>query len=187
MCRWPLPAQFFSGVVPWDLRPYFTVSDLRLPFSSPPTTRRSRRRYSTPPPHGLLMVLSFAGGFLYTLRTDNTETSFHCRVAQTTQKTSHVIAKYCWSVTSFRLRECVFTESLPRSGLHNPFVPLLVLVLLRNGCFCGSTVIAWGKYATIFSFKHVCMYVQTSAMYLYVMYMSLATQHTSDEQRKRQK
>jgi hypothetical protein len=24
----------------WDLRPYFTVSDLRLPFSSPPTTRR---------------------------------------------------------------------------------------------------------------------------------------------------
>jgi hypothetical protein len=26
--------------VPWDLRPYFTVSDLRLPFLSPPTTRR---------------------------------------------------------------------------------------------------------------------------------------------------
>jgi hypothetical protein len=26
--------------VAWDLRPYFTVSDLRLPFSSPPTTRR---------------------------------------------------------------------------------------------------------------------------------------------------
>jgi hypothetical protein len=26
--------------VPWDSRPYFAVSDLRLPFSSPPTTRR---------------------------------------------------------------------------------------------------------------------------------------------------
>jgi hypothetical protein len=26
--------------VPWDLRPYFTVSHMRLPFSSPPTTRR---------------------------------------------------------------------------------------------------------------------------------------------------
>jgi hypothetical protein len=26
--------------VPWDSRSYFTVSDLRLPFSSPPTTRR---------------------------------------------------------------------------------------------------------------------------------------------------
>jgi hypothetical protein len=26
--------------VPWDFRPYFTVSDLRLPILSPPTTRR---------------------------------------------------------------------------------------------------------------------------------------------------
>jgi hypothetical protein len=26
--------------VPWDSRPYFAVSDLRLPFSSPPMTRR---------------------------------------------------------------------------------------------------------------------------------------------------
>jgi hypothetical protein len=26
--------------VPWDSRPYFAVSDLRLPLSSPPTTRR---------------------------------------------------------------------------------------------------------------------------------------------------
>jgi hypothetical protein len=26
--------------VPWDLRPYFTVSHLRLPFSSPPTSRK---------------------------------------------------------------------------------------------------------------------------------------------------
>jgi hypothetical protein len=40
MCRWPLPAQSFLVLVPWDLRPYFTVSDLRLPFPSPPTTRR---------------------------------------------------------------------------------------------------------------------------------------------------
>jgi hypothetical protein len=27
--------------VPWDSRPYFTVSDLRLPILSPPTTRRA--------------------------------------------------------------------------------------------------------------------------------------------------
>jgi hypothetical protein len=26
---------------PWNSRPYFTVSDSRLPFSSPPTTRRT--------------------------------------------------------------------------------------------------------------------------------------------------
>jgi hypothetical protein len=35
---WPLPAQSFLG--PSPLGPYFTVSDLRVPFSSPPTTRR---------------------------------------------------------------------------------------------------------------------------------------------------
>jgi hypothetical protein len=28
--------------VPWDSRPYFTVSDSRLPFLSPPSTRRAR-------------------------------------------------------------------------------------------------------------------------------------------------
>jgi hypothetical protein len=27
--------------VPWDSRPYFTASDSRLPFSSPPATRRA--------------------------------------------------------------------------------------------------------------------------------------------------
>jgi hypothetical protein len=26
--------------VPWDLRPYFTASDSRIPFASPPTIRR---------------------------------------------------------------------------------------------------------------------------------------------------
>jgi hypothetical protein len=40
MCRWPLPAQSFSGPSPLGLAIYFTVSDLRLPFSSPPTIRR---------------------------------------------------------------------------------------------------------------------------------------------------
>jgi hypothetical protein len=50
---------------------------------------------------------------------------FYCRVTQTTPNTSHVVAKYCWSVTSLRLRGRVFTEPLPRSGLHNPDVPLL--------------------------------------------------------------
>jgi hypothetical protein len=40
--------------VPWDWRPYFTASDTRLPFSSPPMTRRATWRYSTPPPVGRL-------------------------------------------------------------------------------------------------------------------------------------
>jgi hypothetical protein len=36
----PLWREDGSVLVPWDLRTYFPVSDLRLPFSSPPTTRR---------------------------------------------------------------------------------------------------------------------------------------------------
>jgi hypothetical protein len=75
--------------------------------------------------------------------------SGYTATSRTTQKTSHVIAKYCCSVTSLRLRGSVFTEPLPRSGLHTPVVPLLVLVLLRNGCFCGSTILACGKYAKL--------------------------------------
>jgi hypothetical protein len=38
-CCWPLPVQSFSG--PSTVRPYFTVSDLRLPFLSPPTIHRA--------------------------------------------------------------------------------------------------------------------------------------------------
>jgi hypothetical protein len=51
----PRHRSHFRVRVPRDLRPYFTVLDSRLPFSSPPTTRLagSRWRYSTPPPHGL--------------------------------------------------------------------------------------------------------------------------------------
>jgi hypothetical protein len=44
----------------------------------------------------------------------------------------------------------VFTEPFHISGLHNPVVPLFVRVLLRNGCFFGSAVLAWVKYAKIF-------------------------------------
>jgi hypothetical protein len=40
--------------VPWYSRPYFTVSDLRLPFCHLLRLAGSQWRYSTPPPHGLL-------------------------------------------------------------------------------------------------------------------------------------
>jgi hypothetical protein len=36
----PRQRSHFPFRVPWDSWPYFTVSDSRLPFSSPPTTRR---------------------------------------------------------------------------------------------------------------------------------------------------
>jgi hypothetical protein len=68
-----------------------------------------------------------AGGLvLYSRGTDNAEnTVLLLRSADHTENTSHVIAKYCWVVTSLRLLRSVFTQPMPRSGLHNPVVPLL--------------------------------------------------------------
>jgi hypothetical protein len=37
----PRQRSHFRVRVPWDSWPYFTVSDSRFPFSSPPTTRRT--------------------------------------------------------------------------------------------------------------------------------------------------
>jgi hypothetical protein len=39
--------------VRWDSQPYFTVSDLRTPFSRLLRLAGLRWRYSTPPPHGI--------------------------------------------------------------------------------------------------------------------------------------
>jgi hypothetical protein len=36
----PCPRSLSRSRIPWDSRPYITVSDFRLPLSSPPTTRR---------------------------------------------------------------------------------------------------------------------------------------------------
>jgi hypothetical protein len=77
----------------------------------------------------------------------------HNSTAGDTENTSHVIAKHCWGVTSLRMRKLhgsVFTE------LETGFITLLfyccVRVLVRNGCFFGSTALACSKYATIFIF-----------------------------------
>jgi hypothetical protein len=99
----------------------------------------------------LNLFLAASGLLLYSHERTTQKTQCYCRAAQIIQKTSHVITKWCWSVTSLRLRGSVITETLPRSGLHNPVVPLLVRVLLRNVCFCGSTILVCGKYATIFT------------------------------------
>jgi hypothetical protein len=40
-CCWPRHCSHFRVRVPWDLWPYFTVSESRLPFSSCPTNRRA--------------------------------------------------------------------------------------------------------------------------------------------------
>jgi hypothetical protein len=64
--------------------------------------------------------------YVYSRGTDNAEnTVLLLRSADHTENTSHVIATNCWVVTSLRLLGSVFAEPLPRSGLHNPLVPLL--------------------------------------------------------------
>jgi hypothetical protein len=40
ICCWCCQRSLSRVWVHWDSRPYFIVSDLRLPFSSPPMTRR---------------------------------------------------------------------------------------------------------------------------------------------------
>jgi hypothetical protein len=61
--------------VPWDSRPYFTVSGSRVPFSSPPTTRRATVEVfdpastrDSPPPKS--MIWSSLGFLLYHVGTD---------------------------------------------------------------------------------------------------------------------
>jgi hypothetical protein len=93
--------------------------------------------------------LAARGLVVYSRGTDHAENTVLLHIADYTENTSHVIAKHCWNMMSLRLRGSVFTEPLPRSGLHNTVVPLLVRVLLINGHFCGSTLFACGKYATL--------------------------------------
>jgi hypothetical protein len=64
-------------LVSWDLRPYSTVSDLRLPFSSPPTTRR-------------VMVEVF-DPVSTRVRSNCTTSPYYTALARTTQKTSPVL------------------------------------------------------------------------------------------------
>jgi hypothetical protein len=63
---------------------------------------------------------------LYGRGTDNAgNTVLLLRGADHTENSSHVIAKRHLDVTPLRLLGNVFTEPLPRSGLHDPDAPLL--------------------------------------------------------------
>jgi hypothetical protein len=67
----------FSRVrVPWDSRPYFTVSDLRLPFSSAPTTCRVTVEVFGPA-STRVSSLSYNRYSLYKLHMDHIENIFH--------------------------------------------------------------------------------------------------------------
>jgi hypothetical protein len=115
---------------------YNTVTN----FHSTSTPRQSSQSGFLFPP--LLLVL---------IRTDHAQkTRFYCCARNIAPRRSDVTpSQYCWSCDVMRLRGSVFTEPWPRNGTRNSAFPLLVRVLLRNGWFCGSTFLAWSKYATI--------------------------------------
>jgi hypothetical protein len=107
--------------VPWYSRPYFTVSDLRLPISSPLTTRRvtvevfdpaSTRGYITQsPPPAPSYKLS-----LYTLGTDHTENARHVSGCVFIGPLPALGMARITMKISLPLSECVSIGRLPSTG-----------------------------------------------------------------------
>jgi hypothetical protein len=93
-----------------------------------------------------------------------------------TENTSHVIdtqpsnwAADCCLITScnnrllrqfqlLRVATCLPSCCL-EMGCISPLFYSCVHVLLSNGCFCGATVLAWGKYATVYFPKFCCAFI----------------------------
>jgi hypothetical protein len=69
------------------------------------------------------------------------------RSADHTENTSHVIAKQCWNVTSSGLRGSVYW-AVPRSGLHNPVVPLL------RACISYKLLFLWLNRSWMEQIRH---------------------------------
>jgi hypothetical protein len=93
-------------------------------------------------------IIGFA---LYSLGTDNVENTILLQTAQKAQITWLLSTVGVW-----RTCACaeVFTESLPRSGMHNPVVPLLHV----GPCVCCAHCLAMDLHITIyiyFKFLHI--------------------------------
>jgi hypothetical protein len=105
--------------VPWDLRPYFTVSDSRLPFCRLLRLAGLRWRYMTPPPRWIdftVILESLSSELLSNL-------AFSYSIAHRKQ------------FPLLRFRGNVFIGLLPRNVLHNPVVLLLLVgPCLRSRC-----------------------------------------------------
>jgi hypothetical protein len=90
----PRQRSHFRVRIPWDLWPHFTVSDLRLPFPSPPTTRRATVEVFEPASirdtAATVTQLQAYSHYITGARTTK-KTRFYCRP----DKASDVIAKHC--------------------------------------------------------------------------------------------
>jgi hypothetical protein len=139
ICCWPCQRSLSRVRVPWDLRLYFTVSDLRLPFSSPPTTRRFTVEVFGPASTRVSNVCIWTGQ-LNCLQ-DNSS-------ARTTSKIPFF---YCCVLVRFFGN--VFSKLFLINVFHNAVVLLLLACMLRtlpsNGRCLQSHLIATGLYATL--------------------------------------
>jgi hypothetical protein len=107
--------------VSWDSRPYFTVSDSRLPFSSPPTTRRVTVKVFDPAStRGFTALLVL---FIYSLGTDSTENT-----ASNSYSIITCINVFCGKVArkTYKTPKSLVTVLFPNNGrffpwLHNSF------------------------------------------------------------------
>jgi hypothetical protein len=132
MCLWPLPAQSFSVVVPWDLRPYFTVSDLRLPFSSPPTTRRITVEVFDPASTGVRLT-ELLNCSLYRIGTDHPQKTHQLLSNGYHVLLSGVSTMHCLAIDAplLRIRSCdTFTVLLPSNALSKS-VTIIQFNLIR--------------------------------------------------------
>jgi hypothetical protein len=63
------------------------------------------------------------------------------------ENTSHSRYPLLCNVTAYT-ELCLLSTCL-ETGCITPLVYCCLCVLLSNGCFCGSTILAWSKYTTI--------------------------------------
>jgi hypothetical protein len=121
-----LASAVFLGRSPLGLGPYVTVSDLRLPFSSPPTTRRVTAEVFDPA-STRVCIFSDSCSSLYSLRTNRTEnTAPDSSIAYVS------VAAVTWHLLSHYLATGLFAEPFP-----------------SNGCRCWLTILSFSRHATV--------------------------------------
>jgi hypothetical protein len=142
--------------VPWDSRPYFTVSDWRLPFSMPPTTRKATMKVFDP--------TSTRGNSdcLYSLEEDPQKTH-----SLPSNGYSNHIKNISSSIVLFTLIRLLLAYSLPRECVFRVVVQQRVSChsnrIFRNHCViwhCTTTDALFHCYCSngILSFYACCLW-----------------------------
>jgi hypothetical protein len=135
--------------VPWDSQPYFTVSDSRLPFLSPPTSRRVTVEVIDPAStRENLLLYAAEHFFMITL-------NGHRRKQNIIIKKACLLIR-CLAMDVLFLRVCsrrdVFIESLPSNGCprHNKTTTTTTTTTRTM----TITVVAWPKAWCLRPLKH---------------------------------